>query len=186
MSPQATDLVAQFSAAKERAKELIHHLDEEAFLVRPHETAWSVGECLEHLNQTAGLYLAQIREVVAGAPKVAPNSTTHVGFGFLGGRILKFIEPPVRGRRRAPANVHPVDVPARAECLARFEAYQDEFQDMIREADGLDWRKIRVPSPVASWLHMNLAAAFAFVVAHERRHLWQIEQQLARRGVPTG
>ena len=50
---------------------------------------------------------------------------------------------------------------------------RDELAERVRQADGLDLGSNRVVSPVTPLLRMPLGAYFAFVMAHERRHLWQ-------------
>jgi hypothetical protein len=46
----------------------------------------------------------------------------------------------------------------------------------VRQADGLNLNRNRVISPVTSLLRLPLGAYFVFVIAHDRRHLWQARQ----------
>jgi hypothetical protein len=61
----------------------------------------------------------------------------------------------------------------RQESMAAFRAYQVQFVDRLRQANGLDLSRARVGSPVVKWLRLPLGSGFALVVAHERRHLLQ-------------
>ena len=47
------------------------------------------------------------------------------------------------------------------------------------DADGLDLAAVRVPSPVNRLLRLPLGAYFDFILAHDRRHLWQARQARA-------
>ncbi len=46
----------------------------------------------------------------------------------------------------------------------------------LMRADGLDLARVRVISPVSRCFRLPLGAYFAFVMAHDRRHLWQARQ----------
>jgi hypothetical protein len=63
--------------------------------------------------------------------------------------------------------------------MAAFRAYQVQYIDRLRQANGLDLARARVRSPAAAgWLRIPLGCAFALTTAHERRHLWQARRVL--------
>jgi hypothetical protein len=68
--------------------------------------------------------------------------------------------------------------------MAAFRAYQVQFVDRLRQANGLDLGRARVSSPVAAWVRLSLGSAFALMVAHERRHLWQARGITRLEGFP--
>jgi hypothetical protein len=57
--------------------------------------------------------------------------------------------------------------------VAALRAYQVQYVDRLRQANGLDLARARVRSPVGAWLRFSLGAGFALMAAHERRHIWQ-------------
>ena len=57
--------------------------------------------------------------------------------------------------------------------MAAFRAYQVQFVDRLRQANGLDLSRARVRSPILTWWRMPFGTGVAFTTAHERRHLWQ-------------
>ena len=67
--------------------------------------------------------------------------------------------------------------------MAAFRAYQVQYVDRLRQANGLDLARARVASPVVRWLPMPLGSAFALLITHERRHLVQAQRVLAGAGV---
>ena len=72
----------------------------------------------------------------------------------------------------------------RQETIAAFRAYQVQFIDRLRQANGLDLARARVKSPAASFLRLPLGSGFALMVAHERRHLLQARNVIADPAFP--
>src|SRR5262249_60665334 len=101
----------------------------------------------------------------------------------LGRCDVRFNEPPVRWRLQAIPQVYPGAGRSRREILAAFRAYQVQYIDRLRQANGVDLARARVRSPAASWLRIPLGTGFAIMAAHERRHLWQARQVSGAGGV---
>jgi hypothetical protein len=43
-------------------------------------------------------------------------------------------------------------------------------------AEGIDWARARVVSPASRFFRLPFAAYVAFLLAHDRRHLWQARE----------
>ena len=87
--------------------------------------------------------------------------------------FVRLLEPPPRIRVKTPAVFQPPEARPRRDIMAAFRAYQVQFIDRLRQANGLDLSRARVRSPAASWIFLPLGTGFASMIAHERRHLWQ-------------
>jgi len=61
---------------------------------------------------------------------------------------------------------------------------QRRFLLLLERADGLDLRRVKVPTPVVRWFGLSLGSTFAQAAAHERRHLAQARRVLAK--LPKG
>jgi len=94
-------------------------------------------------------------------------------YNWLGRLTVAIVAPPVRMRVKAPRAIQPGDERPRTQIMAAFRAYQVQFIDRLRQADGLDLAKARAGSPMTPWIRLPLGSAFALTIAHERRHLWQ-------------
>jgi len=62
---------------------------------------------------------------------------------------------------------------------------RDLLAERVRRSDGLDLARIRTISPVNRLVRLPLGAYFAFILAHNRRHLWQGRQVRASPDFPT-
>jgi len=85
---------------------------------------------------------------------------------------------------KTPTVFQPGPDRSRHEIMAAFRAYQVQFIDRLRQANGLDLARARVTSPAWRWLRIPLGSAFALTAAHERRHLWQARQVTSSSGFP--
>src|SRR4030095_1511503 len=65
----------------------------------------------------------------------------------------------------------------------RFLRMHQDLAHRIERSRGIDAARIRIQSPIASWIHYPLGFSCDFVLAHERRPLWQAWQ--VRRQLPS-
>ena len=94
------------------------------------------------------------------------------------------VEPNTRIRARAPKAFQPPVGRPRHDVMAAFRAYQVQYIDRLRQANGLDLARARVASPAARWIRMPLGSGFAMMIAHERRHLQQARRVIEKSAFP--
>lgn len=167
------DYAAQFRACAATANRLLDGLSEQQFVWRPREDGWSIGDCLAHLVATADAYLPALRSAVERAREKGWRGSPPFRLGWFGGWFARYMEPPPTRALRVPR----VFAPSRAVALegtrtAYFER-NGWLTALVADAKGLDLARAKISSPVTRLIRFNLAAAFAVVAAHERRHLWQ-------------
>jgi hypothetical protein len=134
---------------------------------------WSVAQCIDHLNSTARCYLPRLDDGIGDAIRQGLYGEGPFKYWWLARMFVRLMEPPPRFRMKAPAIFHPLPARTRREIMAAFRAYQVQYVDRLRQANGLDLARARVRSPAAHWIFMPLGTGFAAMTAHERRHLWQ-------------
>lgn len=172
-------LLSEYAAATADARELVTSVSPVEFNWKADAKTWSMGECFEHLIITNGKYHRRLQRVTseAGLPE-GPDGWKP---GWIGGAFLRRMEPPPRRGYPAPAVFRPeTSTFDPTETLARFEETQRNLQELIASLRGKDLGKLKVSSPVSKFLKFSVAAAFAIVVSHERRHLWQARQAAKR------
>jgi len=97
-------------------------------------------------------------------------------FGWLGKWIIAHTEPPPTHKYRAPRSFTPTHGQPITAVLPAFRHLQERLSWQLEQASGLDLAHIRVPAPELRLLRFNLQLTFAWIAAHERRHLWQARQ----------
>lgn len=165
-----------FEAAKADARELVAGLPDASFNWRRAPRTWSMGECFDHLNVVGRKYLRAVDRAIEKGRREGLTGVGPFRYGLLEGLFVRTMEPPPRFRFRAPAAFTPASDVRRHDALAAFLALQDELQERLVQAEGLDLRRLKTPSPVSRYLKLSLGKAFEGVAAHQRRHLWQARQ----------
>ncbi|MGH7530700.1 MAG: DinB family protein [Gemmatimonadales bacterium] len=180
MNPDLQSLLDQLESIKREGDTVCAGLTDEQFNWRPGPGRWSVAECLVHLNISATATLPAFdRAIAAGRDKgTAGRAAGPFHYGWFARWMVRSMEPPVKRRLRT---VSIFAVPAGgyyevAQVLPEFQAIRDALAERIRQADGLDLRGLKVISPASRLFRMPLGAYFQFVIAHDRRHLWQARQ----------
>jgi hypothetical protein len=98
--------------------------------------------------------------------------------------MLNLIEPPPKRRFRAPNAFAPKTGKGLGEAVPEFMTWQDEIQQHLVRAKGLDLWRTKLWSPAVPLLRFSLGETFAILAAHERRHLWQAERVREAPGFP--
>ena len=185
MNPALIDLERQFESVRAVIASLVDGLTEEDLQWRPAEGQWSIVECFEHLNSAWAVLPKLDRKIDEGRERRLLGSGPF-RTKILGQLYIRLVEPPVRILRvRAPVRFRPRTNPPPAEVVPRLVALQGELIGRIRAADGVDMGAITMSSPISRRFQMTIGQWFAFLAAHERRHLWQAGRVKERLGHRT-
>jgi hypothetical protein len=171
-----TDIVAlesAFDAAERDARRLIDGLTETLGTWRVHAGSWSVAECLDHLATSNVVYLRAFqppaeRALAAGRLRRGPALPGLVGRWF-----VRWFEPPVRTKAKAPKKIRPRASPSLRDAADRFLESQDEIRTFLRRYHGVDLAGTAFQNPFVTGVRFSLATGLHVLAAHERRHLWQ-------------
>ena len=186
LSPEVDDFRRQFEQLAAEADALAAPLTDEQFHWRPSPRGWSIAQCLEHLNASARFSLPRLDEGIAEAIRRGLYAEGPFKYNWPVRLMVRLVEPPARFRVRSPeALVPPAERPRQA-IMAAFRAYQVQYVDRLRQANGLDLARARVRPPMECRLRVPLGSGFALIAAHERRHLWQARRVVAAPGFPNG
>ena len=173
LSPEIETFRKEFDRIAVEGAALAAPLSDAQFAWQPAPDAWSVGQCLDHLNATARVYLPEMDEGIADAIRRGLYNPGPYVYNWIGRLSVYVSEPTVRFRAKAPRPFLPAPSRPKADVMAAFRAYQVQYVDHLRQGNGLDLARARVRSPIVRWVRMPLGSSFAMMVAHERRHLAQ-------------
>jgi hypothetical protein len=174
------ELEGEFAAICGRFQVLLNSAGADLGAKRPAPGSWSAAECLQHLSLSADAYFPVWQQVIAtaGPRKAEMNAPYAVDFW---GRFLSWIlEPPARIRSKTPAPFQPVECGKVDEVLDRFLERQERMIAALRRCRGRAVDQVKMASPVDSRIRYSIWSSFVVNAAHQRRHLWQAEQAIAR------
>jgi hypothetical protein len=184
LEAQLESLCRQFEAIRKDADDLVAALDDQQLRWRPAPGVWSMIDCFAHLNVVNRLDLNPFFNIIR---KGKAGNVTAVGpFQWKAWErwFIYTVEPPFRMKVKAPKVYVPPPDPEIKETLLEFQQIHNDLDYLLRDADGLDLRKLQVISPVSKWIKMSLGARFDLMAAHDRRHLWQARQVRERTDFP--
>ncbi|MGI8770159.1 MAG: DinB family protein [Acidobacteriaceae bacterium] len=165
-------LCAELSAVNAGAAALCEGLDEDQLAWRPHPGKWSIAENLIHLRTTTAVFLPAVDRALQQTLHRDLRSTGPFRLSWYGRLLVRYVEPPPVIRLPAPKALRPL--PGSPACaLESFLRSQAAMMQRIETANGLDLAALRFPSPLASYVRMNLLEFFSVFNGHARRHLWQ-------------
>lgn len=174
-------LERQLEAIKEQAKALLGNLAAGELAKRPAPSAWSVAECLEHLNKTARVSLSMTEEALDKAEVDGLLRQGKFHTRLLVRLFIRSLEPPVSlfRSKTTSAFIPPAELDVEAVKHEFFEL-QEKLLLQLSHLDNYDLNKIKVQSPFAKRISYNLYEWWQVMLAHERRHLWQAEETLSK------
>ena len=168
-------LLDQLESINRRARDLVAGRSQADLTTSLESASWSVAQCLDHLAQTTNVVLPVISDAIARAPRMTTNRGLRTG--TLTRLIIRNLEPPYKLRFKVLTALVPREhnfVSARD----AFEASQAQLEGIIQSAIGLAVDQVRIESPVYARFSYNVYGALRMLAAHQRRHLWQMEQIL--------
>jgi hypothetical protein len=172
MTIHPAELAHQFAAIRAEVEDLVQDLSDEQLLWRPGPGAWSITECVAHLNRFDGESVAQIYPRVEEAKKAGCRREGPFRPRWFERVFIRASEPPAKLRIPAPKNYVPPPELDPLETMLEFQRIQHDLAFLVKDSTGLDWEAIAIPMPVR-WVRFRLVARLAHVAAHDRRHLWQ-------------
>ena len=178
-------ITAEAAKNRETARELVAGLSEDQLNWTPDPKRWSIAQCLDHLATTSKGFRPYLTAAIEKgrsqfpAPQSLPYRPSWVG-GWLAKQVM-----PETTRKVPSPKVFKPSYSRISNPLEIFLDQQNEFLDFVRQANGLDYNKIRLRSPVTSLMRYSLADAFVVTVLHERRHLGQAQRVRDTPGFPA-
>jgi hypothetical protein len=158
----------------EAARTLAADLSEAQLNWKPAPERWSIAQCLEHLAVATRGFEKYFRKVLK-APRTHVAAATPPNYKptLMGGWLARHVSPEAPGKLSAPKIFRPADSSNISGSLEMFLQEQEKFLDFVRQADGIDYNKTRLRSPVTPFVRYSLADAFVITVLHGQRHLGQ-------------
>ncbi len=146
---------------------------------------WSIAQCLDHLAVTGGQFKNYFNDAIARGREKWPT-TAPVAYkpSFVGGWLIKQVVPEATRKVTSPKVFRP-STSAIADPLGKFLNQQKDFSSFVQQAEGVDYNKVRLRSPVTPLMRYSLADAFVVTVVHGWRHLGQARRVSETPGFPA-
>jgi len=178
MNAEIRSMLDQIDAIKKEGAAVTAGLSDAQFNWHPGKGRWSIADCLQHLDVGVTKTLPAFDRAIAEGRARGQTAAGPFKYGWFARMVARSMEPPPKWRMRTVAmlRVPSVATYRAADLLPEFSRMRDQLAERVRQADGLDLARVRTISPVNRLLRLPLGAYFQFILAHDRRHLWQARQ----------
>lgn len=181
------------SARKQETTKLIEKLrtisqtcPEEKLLRNPAPGKWSVAQVLEHLVKYNRYYLPAIEKGIS--KNAHQEAAEYYSPGWLGAYFTKLMLPEKPGRSirkmQSPKEYRPSNMPEPGSLIAEFIEGEEKLLSLLELSRTVNLAKTKVPISLNRFVHLQLGDVFHFLLAHQIRHFYQIEEALKQVAKP--
>lgn len=159
----------------------LKNLPEEKLCQSPGPGQWSMAQVLEHMNIYARYYIRAIEDAIHLNQK---KSSPHFTSGWLGQYFTNLMKPSDSGKLKStmssPKNARPGNSAEGKAMLDEFLSHQHHFINLLEISRRTNLKAIRVPTSLSKWIRLSLGDTFRFTIAHQQRHMLQINRILSK------
>lgn len=157
-------------------------LDDEQLLKKPGPKKWSAVEVIEHLNKVYDIYLIKFHQIITNASDLSVETTIKKEWTVFGWLSIYAMKPKNKKRRFkvktfdffrpavAPSQIHSV--------IETFLQNKETFNELVRQSKTKDLKGLKVSTSLGGKIKFYVPECFEFILAHEERHMVQIEEVL--------
>jgi hypothetical protein len=138
---------------------------------------WSAAQCLEHLNFYGRHYIPACRAAIERAQKKGSLPSPVYRPGWLGAKFTRMMQPGAKAME-SPANARPAAQPDAIQMLQEFIGHNEQLLQLLGQAEKINLEKVKAPTSLSALLRLQLGDTFAFYLAHQARHVLQIQRVL--------
>src|ERR1700730_11462338 len=120
LPPELRAIMHQLDESEREAQALIGTLDEAQIRWQPSPTAWSIGQCLDHITVTNRVYLEPMGRAVAIARRPGAWRRRPLRPGAPSLWFIRSLEPTSRRKLRAPKQIVPSVSKSKAQLAEEF------------------------------------------------------------------
>jgi hypothetical protein len=179
---KTVELSQAMLAVDSQATELCAGLSEEQLSWSSSPGKWSIAQNLAHLRRTTEVFLPVVDSALDATKNLKLYGDGPFRLKYYGRLLVWRTEGRPIIRMQAPKPLRPRLLDSPDLELEQFLSSQAAMRRRVEDAHGLNLTAIRFPSPVASYLRVNLLEFFCVFNAHSRRHLRQMKN--VRRVMP--
>lgn len=152
-------------------------LNEEQLNQKPSPDKWSIGECIDHLIVSHNQYRNNIRTVnverIPYGEDIKPFKHS-----FIGKLLINAVAPETTQKVKTFKVFYPRHKLINTGVVDDYNRSMDELINIAEKFIGYDLNRIRISSPVSSFIRLNLGDAFLIHLNHDRRHINQANNVL--------
>jgi hypothetical protein len=179
MNIKSEDLIKDLIASTQLIIDKAESLKAESDTVlnfRTNPKAWSILECLEHLNRYGRFYLP---EITGQIQKTSSEQERYFKSGWLGDYFAKSMIPKEKlNTMKTFKSMNPINSTLDKAVIDDFINQQIEMLELLNSAKEVSLAKTKTAISISKGIRLKLGDTFRFVIYHNQRHVAQAERVL--------
>ena len=145
---------------------------------KKNKDAWSILECVEHLNLYGDYYLEAIEKSMF-SQKNNSNSSIFKS-GIIGNYFanLMLVKDGKIKKMKSPKDKNPVNSHLTVSTIDRFLKQQEKLTSLLQEATMIDLTKTKTSISISRHIKLRLGDTFRFFIYHIERHILQAKRNI--------
>ena len=149
----------------------LKQLPAETLNFKPHATAWSALECLEHLNLYSDFYLPQLEKKITYHTKTTP---AYFKSGLIGNILVNMVIPKEGAKKmKTFTAMDPNNKPLNNTVIDSFLQDQEILLTLLTKSYSINLNRITIPVTFTKLLKLKIGDTLRFMVYHNQRHIQQ-------------
>ena len=177
-----SDFIGIYERARKRIQ-AFYAIPDDLFILKPDRKSWSAAEICSHIAKFNRIYIESIQNAARLEPVFAADESRTYRPGFFYGLYASALEPPYRFKLKTLQPFYPAQVELEKEpVIDRLLESEQTVSELVKEFRGmkLDLSRSMHKNPIIKFLPMSVTDFLVLMDAHQRRHIWQLEQTLLR------
>ena len=171
------DLLIKTREATEEAKGF-KLLSTEQLNFKKNKDAWSILECIEHLNLYGDYYLEAIEKSILLQKNNSNSSIFKSGIiGNYFANLMRVKDGKIK-KLRSPKDKNPANSHLTISTIDRFLKQQEKLVSLLQQATIVDLNKNKVSLSISRHIKLRLGDTFRFFVYHIERHILQAKRNV--------
>lgn len=162
---------ARVNSLVARMNKAVNSLTDEQFNQKQANGWWSIGQIIEHLYIATAPYLSAMTEISQTTPKKGGgDEIKHTWFASF---LISAMDKP---NTPAPKSMIPKPGPTPRSTLVAWLGQMEGLLEIAHRSDGINLTEAKIRNPFVKLMKMNYCDMFEIIVAHNERHVKQIEE----------
>ena len=176
-------LLEDFREQRKYAETLLTPPSREQLRWKPNDETWCIGQVVEHMRIVNDSYLVRAADVIRGR-RPSEQEIQEYSPNRLGQRFIAAVGPNGNFSMAVPKKFEPHMKSVPRDVTTLFLDQFSAVDVIIKESAGADLKKSKVSSPISRFLKFQLGDVFKIILAHNDRHLRQIDRLQRISGYP--
>ncbi|MEO9003376.1 MAG: DinB family protein [Ginsengibacter sp.] len=168
-------LMAKVAEATETAQSF-KTLSAEKLNFKQNQDAWSILECIEHLNLYGDFYLPEIEARILSQK---PDSHTEIFKSGLIGNYFANLMVAGNGKikkMKSPKDKNPANSSLTLSTIERFLKQMNKLSLLLQQSARINLTKTKTSISISKHIKLRLGDTFRFLIYHIERHILQAKR----------